>query len=64
MRDATQTTMIPCAGCSRQMRVPRHYTSTSGNRTVFCSQRCNRAYVARVGTRRQEKALADRMNDA
>lgn len=62
------TVIIPCLGCSKQVVVPagrvRSAVRHERSYIVFCSRRCNMTYVAREGTRMQERLLREGVPDA
>lgn len=64
MQNSNEMTMVPCSGCSRMIRVPRHYWQTTGNDEVYCSTRCQRVHVGREGTLRKERTLIRRGQNA
>lgn len=60
---APDTVSIPCHGCGKHIVVPsgpvRAAARVGRDYVQFCSRRCNIGYVAKEGTRQQEKLLED-----
>lgn len=63
----SETTMVPCRGCSRDMIVPKGpVVAALRDRRfyiAFCSARCQRKCIATEGTRQQEEQLRVRNRD-
>lgn len=59
----SETTMVPCAGCSSRVRVPsgkvRWHLRTRPEQqyVVFCSARCQDTYIAKTGAAQQEELI-------
>jgi len=47
---------VPCKNCHRPVRVRTGISVLNDLTAVFCSMKCNKAYVAREGTKQQEEA--------
>ena len=65
---SSDTTMVPCSGCSRDLIVPKGRVISGQRRgqtfRTFCSARCQRRYVAVEGARRQEELHARRVDSS
>jgi hypothetical protein len=49
---------VPCLGCGTKLKIAepraRSLPTYGGEKAVFCSIKCNRAFVAREGAAQQE----------
>jgi len=59
----SETTMAPCAGCSRQVRIPSGKLRAhmrirpESPYIVFCSAKCQNMHIAKTGATQQEEIL-------
>lgn len=59
----SEATLVKCAGCSRQVRVPsgkmRFHLRTRPEQAyvVFCSSKCQNTFIAKTGAKQQEEIL-------
>lgn len=59
----SETAMVLCAGCSRQVRIPsgklRAHLRMRPETPyiVFCSAKCQNTYIAKTGAAQQEEIL-------
>lgn len=57
------TVQIPCHACGKMITLPggkvRAAMRARRSCVTFCSKRCNLTYVAKEGTRQQERLLDD-----
>lgn len=68
MVDVSDSVPVPCLGCGRSVMVPggqvRAAMKADREYIVFCSKRCNVAYVATEGVKQQEAIIDARHSDA
>jgi len=59
---SSETSVVKCHGCSREMIVPASHVRAAIREErlfiIFCNRACNLGYVAREGARQQEEQIS------